>query len=224
MILAVIFDMGDILYDASQWRRAMAARLQEQGVAIDFPAFREQWEAKLVAVYQGKREYWDALHELLSELLSASGPAAVRETLDFGRQMAKIVGERRKPFPGVVETLPALRQMGLRLAVLSDTENGQARLRSTLAQLGIEPFFDAIVASCEIGHCKPSIEAFKAAAAAVATPVDHCAFVGHDLDELSGAMAAGMFSIAYNFEPGVPADAYVAHFSELPDVIAARQG
>jgi putative hydrolase of the HAD superfamily len=219
MIRAVIFDMGDILYDATRWRRAMTARLREQGVAIDFPEFVRRWEAKLVDVYRGQRAYWDALAELLRELLSGDA-SAIETLLAYGRQMAQTV-EQREPFPGVVETLALLHRRGLKLAVLSDTEHGEARLRGILEQLNVESYFDAVVASCDIGHCKPAPEAFQAAAAAVGVPLGQCAFVGHDLDELAGSRAAGMFAIAYNFEPGVPADAYLGHFNELPQAIDA---
>jgi putative hydrolase of the HAD superfamily len=215
---AVIFDMGDILYDASRWRRAMTARLREEGVSIDFPQFVRRWEGKLVEVYLGRREYWSALTELLGELLPDN--PAVENVLAFGRQMAQNV-ERREPFPGVVETLPLLRHQGLKLAVLSDTEHGEGRIRGILNQLGVEAFFDAVVASCDIGHCKPAPEAFRAAADRLGVPLADCAFVGHDLDELSGAQAVGMFVIAYNFEPGVPADVYLQHFNELPAAIMA---
>src|SRR5688572_30994724 len=106
--------MGDILYDATRWRRAMTARLREEGVAIDFSEFVRRWESKLVEVYLGRREYWDALAELLGELMTDDA-AGVERMLSFGRQMAQSV-ERREAFPGVVETLPLLRDRGLKLA------------------------------------------------------------------------------------------------------------
>ena len=64
---AVVFDMGDIFFDATKWRRAMTACLQQEGVAIDYQAFCRQWEAKLVDVYLGCRDYWDAFHEFIAD-------------------------------------------------------------------------------------------------------------------------------------------------------------
>jgi len=48
---------------------------------------------------------------------------------------------------------------------------------------------------------------------------DECAFVGHDVDELDGAAAAGIMTIAYNYEPGVAADIHIDRFAELLEVL-----
>jgi HAD superfamily hydrolase (TIGR01509 family) len=213
---AIIFDMGDIFFDATPWRRALTARLQELGVAIDYPQFCRGWEAKLVEVYLGRREYWAALTEFLAE--QGLSEAAVANTIAFARETAASV-ESRTLFDGVAETLAALRAKGVKLAVLSDTESSEPRVRRRLAQMGIEQCFDVVVTSIDIGHVKPQPEAFAAALARLNVTADQAAFVGHDVDELDGAMQCGIAAIAYNYEPGVPGDHFIRCFSELLDIV-----
>ena len=208
----ILFDMGDIFYDATPWRRTITAALVERGVAIEFPEFVRRWEAELVPVYLGRKPYWDAF----GELLDAFALEAVRraEIVAIARDKARAV-EQRTLFPGVAETLAELHRRGLKLAVLSDTESREARVRERLSAMGIERFFDAVVTSVDIGFVKPMPEAFAAALERIGIAKQDAAFVGHDEDELTGAAEFGLRTIAYNFVPGVAADDYLSEFSEL---------
>lgn len=210
---AVIFDMGDIFFDATLWRRALVAHLQRVGVDIDYRELCRRWEEKLVDVYVGRRDYWEALGEFLGEI--GVGEDVFAEVIGAARQKAAEVGVRRSLFDGVAETLTALKRAGVRLAVLSDTESREPRVRQVLTELGIEPCFDAVVASRDIGRVKPEAEAYAVALQRLDVAADQTLFVGHDADELDGAMAAGLSAAAYNYEPGVRANHFLRHFSEL---------
>jgi putative hydrolase of the HAD superfamily len=209
---AMVFDMGDIFFDATPWRKALTAHLRSLGVEIDYPTLCRRWEAKLVDVYLGRREYWAALAEFLADLGLSEKLAA--DALDFARRQAAVV-EQRTLFDGVAETLAALKAQGLRLAVLSDTESSELRVRRRLAEMGIEQYFDAVVTSIDIGHVKPQPEAFAAALHRLNAQASETVFVGHDVDELEGAMSCGLTAVAYNAEAGVPADRHIESFSEL---------
>lgn len=173
----ILFDMGDIFYDATPWRRTITAALVERGVAIEFPEFVRRWEAELVPVYLGRKPYWDAF----GELLDAFALEAVRraEIVAIARDKARAV-EQRTLFPGVAETLAELHHRGIKLAVLSDTESREARVRERLSAMGIERFFDAVVTSVDIGFVKPMPEAFAAALGRIGIAKQDAAFVGHD--------------------------------------------
>ncbi len=208
----ILFDMGDIFYDATPWRRTITAALVERGIAIEFPEFVRRWEAELVPVYLGQKPYWDAFGELLDTF--SLEPNRRAEILAIAQEKARAV-EQRTLFPGVAETLAELHQRGIKLAVLSDTESREARVRERLAAMGIERFFDAVVTSVDIGFVKPMPEAFAAALDRIGIAKQDAAFVGHDEDELTGAAEFGLTTIAYNYVPGVAADHYVGEFSEL---------
>lgn len=215
-IRGILFDMGDIFFDATPWRRTITAALVERGVAIEFAEFVRRWEAELVPVYLGRRPYWEAFGELLGAF---SLDAGQREEIEqIAAEKARAV-EKRVLFPGVAETLGELHRRGMKLAVLSDTESREGRVRERLAALEIEPYFDAVVTSIDIGFVKPMAEAFATVLGRIGVEKDEAAFVGHDEDELTGAKEFGLVAIAYNFVPGVDADHYLTDFLELLTVI-----
>ncbi len=214
---AVIFDMGDIFFDATPWRRSLTACLQKEGVAIDYPAFCRLWEAKLVEVYLGRRDYWDSFRELIADF-RLSEEAAGR-VFDFAKAKAAEV-EQRTLFDDVAETLAALKAAGLKLAVLSDTESREPRVRQRLAALKIDRHFDAVLSSVDIGYVKPSAGAYVAALGRLGVRAEEAVFVGHDQDELDGARQCGLTAVAFNYEEGVVADRCIRHFVELLALVA----
>ncbi len=218
MLRGILFDMGDIFYDATPWRRTITAALVERGIIIDFPEFVRRWEAELVPVYLGQKPYWDAFGELLGKF--AMDAEHREQVLTIARDKARAV-EERTLFPGVAETLAELHRRGIKLGVLSDTESREARVRERLVAMEVEAYFDAVVTSIDIGFVKPMPEAFTAALSRIGVEKSAAAFVAHDEDELTGAAAFGLRTIAYNYTPGVTADCYLAHFSELVDAVSA---
>ncbi len=213
---AVIFDMGDVFFDATIWRRSLTQHLQQLGVDIDYPELCRRWEEKLVEVYVGRREYWATFRQFVAELRPEEH--AVEETLAFARRKAAGI-EKRTLFEGVAETLAGLKKRGLKLAVLSDTESREPGVRRRLTELDVAHHFDAVVTSRDIGHVKPQPQAFEATLLRLGTTAAETLFVGHDEDELQGAMRVGLTAVAYNHEPGVPCDHAITHFCELLELV-----
>lgn len=211
---AFIFDVGDILYDASVWRKWLTTELNTTfGKPVAYPQLVEAWEHQLVDVYKGNAEYWDRFRVLMTQFGLAEDQVVQIEA--SAREKGQAVQVDRSPMPGVPETLEALSNNGVHLVALSDTESGEAGLRKTLKQLGIESYFHAVVSSFAIGHAKPEPEAFDFAIQSSGYPKEQCAFVAHDIDELEGAQQHNLFAIGYNYHPDAPADAFIEHFSEL---------
>jgi len=213
---AIIFDMGDIFFDATIWRKSLVSWINKLGVDIDYPEFCAQWEARLAAVYVGRCEYWDAFTNFMADL--GLDHVGTEQTIAFARTKAAEI-EERVLFDGVAETLARLKGAGLKLAVLSDTESHEQRVRQRLADLHIEEYFDAVVTSMDIGHVKPQPQAYQAALDRLGVTKNQSAFVAHDQDELTGAMDFGLTTIAYNYSDGVTAELYIEQFSELLVVI-----
>ena len=209
---AVIFDMGDIFFDATQWRRALVVCLNNQGVAVDYASLCRQWETKLVEVYLGRRDYWDAFREFIAEFRLSE--EAAEGVLDFAKAKAADI-EQRTLFEGVAETLARLKAAGLKLAVLSDTESREPRVRQRLAAMEIDQYFDAVSTSVDIGYVKPSPEAYMAALGRLGACPAETVFVGHDQDELDGAHRCGLTAVAFNHAEGVVADRCIRNFPEL---------
>lgn len=98
-------------------------------------------------------------------------------------------------FPDVLETLQKLRQMGFKLALLSD--NPPQSQRQKVKVCNLEKLFDVIVYSRELGEEKPSDSVFKMVAKLLKTPAKSLAMVGDNLyRDIGGALDSG-YGIAF---------------------------
>ena len=96
-------------------------------------------------------------------------------------------------FDDVRPTLLRLKNQGLKLGVIS---NWDERLRPLLDQLELTPFFDAIVVSNEVGHCKPSPEIFREALRLLNLPGAEVLHVGDsETEDVGGAHRAGLQAV-----------------------------
>ncbi|HQU41723.1 MAG: hypothetical protein B7Z73_01685, partial [Planctomycetia bacterium 21-64-5] len=127
-----------------------------------------------------------------------------------------------RPLPGVRATVARLAGKGVALAVLSDSEQDGDGLRAQLGRLGLGGYFSAVLSSIDLEYTKPSPVCYRAALAAMQLASDEVAFIGHDGDELAGARAVGLQTIAFNYEPGAVADHYLTRFDELLRLVDAR--
>ncbi|WP_026212365.1 HAD family hydrolase [Longispora albida] len=105
-------------------------------------------------------------------------------------------------------TLAALRERGLRLALVSDCTN---ELPQLWPELEVSRYFDATVFSYAMGLCKPDQLMYKTACEALDVAPEDCLYVGDGgSNELTGALAAGMRAVrllvpghlSYNAETG----------------------
>jgi putative hydrolase of the HAD superfamily len=94
-----------------------------------------------------------------------------------------------RAIPGVVAALAALRARGLALAVVS---NWDISLHERLEQLGLRPYFDAVVSSAEAGAGKPDPRIFEAALAQLGVQPERALHVGDSSEDAAGAKAAGL--------------------------------
>ena len=215
-IPGVIFDMGDVLHDASGWRRWLFQELHNRGVFEEFDNMEVEWEGFLVEAHLG-RESWDqAFRRFLNSLaLSTRDAQAVFETSSTYRRSLPVI----EPFGGVKTTLESLLSHGVRLAVLSDTERPAERVRQSLKDAGLSSLFRAVVTSVDIGIAKPAINAYLIACQYLDLLPSKCAFVGHESIEIDGAHNAGLTTIAFNASGLVGADYQVKAFGEIVNIV-----
>lgn len=85
------------------------------------------------------------------------------ENWDLATQIADaFIRERRKaikPFPGAIETLKALRERNVRLALITNGASGAQREK--IERFGLEPCFDAILVEGELGYGKPDERIYR---------------------------------------------------------------
>ncbi len=114
--------------------------------------------------------------------------ARVAEQHDFARRVLR-------PRPGAVAALGALRQRGVKLAVLSNCSEDVPAVWPASELAGL---FDAETFSSACGVMKPDREIYVRTAAALGVEPAECYFVGDGAnDELRGAERAGMTPVLF---------------------------
>jgi HAD superfamily hydrolase (TIGR01549 family) len=125
----------------------------------------------------------------------------------------------------IKNTLTRLRQMGLKLGILSNTFVSAGSLDRHLAMLGILDFFPYRLYSYQFEFRKPDRRIFEAASERIGEPAQNILFVGDRLDkDIQPALRSGMRTIlksAYtNAGKNVPKDVFkIDRIAELPEII-----
>jgi phosphoglycolate phosphatase len=220
-VVGLVFDMGDVLFDATAWRRRLLQLLQRMGLHAGYRSLFELWDRDyLDAVHRGERDYAEAFVAFLRHAGLSKGQ--VDEVVAVSQQIKRQCESEVRPFPGVRETLERLRSRGLRLAVLSDSESPAAAIALRLQALGLGDFFSTVVSSADLRRTKPHPLGYLTSVERLGLRPDQAAFVGHDADELGGARRCGLRTVAFNYERGASADCRIARFQDLFLLFADR--
>ena len=99
-----------------------------------------------------------------------------------------------RAFPGVVEMLDALRERGIRLAIVTTKHRNMAERH--LQTSGLADYFEFLVPGDEVTRPKPDAESFLRALELLALPPSRVAHVGDSQHDITGAKAAGIYAIA----------------------------
>lgn len=214
---AILFDLDGTLTDSAP---AIAAALNAVWAALGRPA---------VPLADVHGYIGDGPGPLIERARAAidldpDPPAVARETRAFLEAYAA-AGPGGAPYPGVVETLDALKRDGWRLAVC--TNKPQAAAETLLDALGLMPFLDGAVGGDTPPRQKPDPAHVLAALDFLpGIAPEEGVLVGDGMQDVQAAEAAGMAAItaAYGYggaaerRPDLPA---IASIRELPAKLAA---
>jgi len=116
----------------------------------------------------------------------------------------------------VRDTLDALRNAGLKLAIGSSSKNAQL----ILSQVGLLDFFDAIVDGTHISHSKPDPEVFLKGASTLNVAPEACLVVEDAESGVEAAINAGMDSAAIGDAVNCGQGTYnLKTFSDLVEIV-----
>jgi putative hydrolase of the HAD superfamily len=124
-------------------------------------------------------------------------------------------------YPEVPAALSSLREMGLKLSVVS---NWDSSLPSLLARLGLGGAFDDVIASAAVGVSKPDRGIFDEALRRADVEAGAALHVGDSLvDDYGGAIAAGLHALLVDRRGRAP-DGFerIGSLAEIPAWIRAR--
>ena len=214
----ILFDMCNILYDDTVWRRWVLRLLSRLGLSTNYCSFFRIWDRDyLDEVHRGQREFRQAFASFLRCAGLSSGQIDEVEAASHARR--RHLEAHSRPLPGVRNTLWRLRQQGFAMGVISNSEHPAAALRRRLQRFGIEKLFPTVVSSIDLNCCMPDAASYLVALQFMKLPPDKVAFVGHDRLELAGAQAVGMPTVAFNFDNDAQADVHISRFEELIEVL-----
>jgi HAD superfamily hydrolase (TIGR01662 family) len=132
-----------------------------------------------------------------------------------------------RPFDDARPMLEQLSAAGHRLGLVSNTtQTTQRGMRTVLAAMGCERFFDVVVTSFDAGRRKPDPALFSFALERLVCAPEHAAMVGDDVvADVGGAAALGMTTVLLARDgTAVPDDSVVPTFtvaslSEVPALL-----
>lgn len=107
------------------------------------------------------------------------------------------IADASRPFPGVVETLDALRERALPLACVTNKLEGLSR--DLLDALGLTTYFGAVVGGDTADAPKPDAAPLRHACARLDVPLDAALMVGDSSTDVAAARNAGVPVIAVSY-------------------------
>jgi HAD superfamily hydrolase (TIGR01509 family) len=216
-VRAIIFDAGDVLYHRPNRYQKLAVFLD--GLGIDFSAINRM-DAKVIEqkAFRGLISR-DQYQEALLRLYGITQPGQIEN----GKQVLDEEDNDIAFFDGVRETLHALKKRGCLLGIITDTAVTISMKLKWFERGGFGDVWDSIISSEEIGVRKPDPKMYQAALQQLGVPPSQVMFVGHKAYELDGARAAGMITVAFNYEKDSRADFYISAFGDLLNLQLVRE-
>lgn len=218
IVAGLLFDMGGVLYDDTLWRRWLLRVLSQLGLRTNYRSFYRIWDRDfLPLVHRGERDFGDAFRAFMRS--AGLSRAQIEELEGACQARRRLLESEIRALPGVKSTLTRLHQAGFILATLNDSEFPAPSLTERLERIGLGDLFTVVVSSIDLGHTRPDPVCYQTALGAMNLTASQVAFVGHDAEELAGATAIGMPTVAFNFDPDAQADLFLARFDDLLNLI-----
>jgi len=243
----VFFDIGSTLWSSPVedpqalqlcYGRARAVLLEElpdapsiealiDAVEHHFAEWEDVWRTNAGNVRQPPTTEYVAT--ALRKLNLSPSRAALARFTDELLETSVFTAKVEPPEPGMSEALVELKDLGVRLACVSNAFMGAATLTRIMDERGLGEHLELTVSSCEFGWRKPHAAIYQEAARLLGVEAPDSVFVGDRLDaDVAGPAALGMRTVLthqYRQEDpstaAVRPDAVIKHLSELPGVIEA---
>ena len=195
---------------AGELRSALGATWAE--VAEGFLAGRERWGGP-----DGETGFW---RRFVSAVFRRAGGGDLPDGL-LEELVVHFADERHwAVFPEVERTLLHLRDLGYRIAVVS---NWDSTLPSLLSRLGLDRLLDEVVVSALVGSSKPAPAIFEEALCRVGVSAEEALHVGDSLlEDYHGARRAGLAALLVDRDGTAPAG--VDTIASLADLAVRLDG
>ncbi|NLE37439.1 MAG: HAD family hydrolase [Pirellulaceae bacterium] len=216
-VSGLLFGLEGVFCDDAVWTRWWFGLLGKLGVQADYSVFCRVWKSRyLETVHRGERSICDAFRQLMTSY--GLTPAQVDELELACRARWRKQQRETRLLPGVKRTISRLAAVGMTMGVLCNSECPGTVLRERFDELGLVEVFASVISSLDLGQTKPRPLGYVRSARAMGLDPAEVAFVGHRAAELEGAVAAGMRTIAFNYESEAQADVFLGRFEQLTEL------
>jgi HAD superfamily hydrolase (TIGR01509 family) len=187
-----------------------------------FAEWEDMWKADNTKVLQAPTT--DFVREALAKLGLEPPPDALAACTEALLETSIYTAKTLEPEEGMAEALAALRDLGIRVACVSNAFMGAAVLNRILDERGLGVYNELTISSCELGYRKPHPRIYEAALAAAGVRGAEAIFVGDRLDaDVEGPARLGMRTVlTHQYRQEDPAtanvhpDHVIRHLRELP--------
>jgi len=214
-IKAVIFDLDNTLVNFTQVKRQAVEAAVDAMIDAGLKAGKDETIKRVFKIYEREGiEDQQIFDKMLAEEYGE---------IDYRILAAGITGYRRAKagsmalYPHVRITLTQLLKMGIKLAIVSDAPRLLAWLR--LVSMGLDPFFDVVIAFEDTGKRKPDPAPFTLALTRLGVQPSDTLMIGDwAARDMIGAKAMGMTSVFAKYGDDFNTDNSGADY-EIHDVI-----
>ena len=180
---AVIWDMdGVIAYTAPYHLKAWQGVFQKRGVDFTEEDFRRHFGQRNDTIVKS----------VLGEGLSKEEVDAVADEKE--KSFRHTIGQDINPLPGVIELMTSLIRQGFKMALASSAPRENIKL--VTQTLGINNYFQSIIAGRDVTEGKPSPQIFLLAAQKLAVKPENCIVIEDSVAGVRAAKRAGMHCLA----------------------------
>lgn len=186
---AVIFDMDGVLIDSEAYYIEEQARFQR---AIGIPVNRAESIAQVGHSHQEFMErvrlWWEA-----AGVTGLTGEEAERKYEEWAatqppRSFSTML------FPGAVETVLALKEQGVHVALASSSS--LSTIQNVLGQIGLEGAFEQIVSGADFEESKPNPAVYLHSVEKLALDASECCCVEDSVPGITAGKRAGLYVVA----------------------------
>jgi putative hydrolase of the HAD superfamily len=215
LLKGAIFDLGEtLIHLTATWEQVRELRmkaiheaLREREVGLDFDDLKREYlrlhgeESDYAARTLEEIEIRKSFAKLFGRL--GVKPERRPEMEDLVRRSFAFELDSWVLFPGVPEMLQQIRDLGLKMGLLSNARNDWA-VREIVEQADITRYFDVILTSATVGLRKPRPEPFREMLKSLGIEAAEAVMVGNSMEaDVAGAAPLGIRTIRVIFGENV---------------------
>jgi len=215
LLKGAIFDLGETLMHLTvtweqvrEWRiKAIHESFMEHGVTLDLSDLKREY----LRLHEEESEYAARtleeieIRESFVKLFDRLGvkPGQQPEMEDLVKRFFALEGESWVLLPGIPEMLQQVRDLGLKMGLLSNARNDWA-VREIMGRLDLTRYFDVILTSAALGVRKPRPEPFREMLKLLGIEAAEAVMVGNSMEaDVAGAVPLGIKTIRVMFGDSV---------------------